>query len=76
MLVLLAMLGLAPGRTLAGSDAEPLARVCDAYGQGTLKAHPTMATALGDRAAVGVRGGRRVRVHDRVSVSEGSASSS
>ncbi len=47
-LLVLAVLSLGPGRAHAASPAQALARICDDYWQGTLKASPTTATSLGD----------------------------
>ncbi|HYM81961.1 MAG TPA: DUF885 domain-containing protein [Candidatus Limnocylindria bacterium] len=46
VLVTLAVLG--PGRALAG-PSEDLAKLCEEYWEGHLRAHPTSATAIGDR---------------------------
>jgi uncharacterized protein (DUF885 family) len=41
-------MGLGPGRGHAAGGSQLLARICDEYWQGTLKAGPTTATSLGD----------------------------
>ncbi len=43
-----ALLGLGPAEGHAAGASQLLARICDEYWQGTLKASPTMATSLGD----------------------------
>ena len=47
-LVVLAAIGLAPGRAGADGPSALLAQICDEYWEGTLKASPTTATAIGD----------------------------
>jgi uncharacterized protein (DUF885 family) len=47
-LLVLALVGLGPGRGHADGVSETVARLCDDYWQGTLKASPTTATSLGD----------------------------
>jgi uncharacterized protein (DUF885 family) len=47
-LLVLALMGLSPGRGYAAGGSQLLARLCDEYWQGTLKAGPTTATSLGD----------------------------
>jgi uncharacterized protein (DUF885 family) len=45
-LIILAVMGMGPGRALGASPT--LAQICDEYWEGTLKAYPTNATTLGD----------------------------
>ncbi len=47
-LLVLALIGLGPGRGNADGGSQILARLCEEYWQGTLKASPTTATSLGD----------------------------
>jgi len=47
-LIVFALMGLGPARANAASGSPALARVCDEYWQGALKASPTTATSLGD----------------------------
>jgi len=47
-LLVLAVMGLGPQRGEAAGTSQALARICDEYWEGTLKASPTTATSLGD----------------------------
>ena len=48
-LVVLAVMGLGPGRAGAAAPSPVLAQICDEYWEGTLKASPVSATSIGDR---------------------------
>jgi uncharacterized protein (DUF885 family) len=47
-LVVLAVMGLGPGRAHGAAPSATLAQICDEYWEGTLKASPVLATTLGD----------------------------
>ncbi len=47
-LVVLAVLGMGPGRAGASGPSPLLAQICDEYWEGTLQAGPTTATSIGD----------------------------
>ena len=47
-LLVLAVMGFGHGRAGAAESSPLLARICDEYWQGTLKANPTTATTIGD----------------------------
>ena len=48
-LVVLAVMGLGPGRAQGAAPSAALVGICDEYWEGTLKASPVLATTIGDR---------------------------